>query len=40
VHGIFAKALFALIALHIGAALYHQVIHKDGLLSRMWFGKR
>lgn len=40
VHGIVAKALFALIALHIGAALYHQVIRKDGLLSRMWFGKR
>jgi cytochrome b561 len=40
VHGIVAKALFALIALHIGAAVYHQVIRKDGLLSRMWFGKR
>lgn len=40
VHGLVAKALMALIALHIGAALYHQVICKDGLLSRMWFGKR
>jgi len=40
VHGIVAKALLALIALHIGAALYHQVIRKDGLMSRMWFGKR
>jgi cytochrome b561 len=40
VHGIVAKALLALIALHIGAALYHQVIRKDGLLSRMWFGQR
>jgi cytochrome b561 len=24
---------------HVGAALYHQVILKDNLLSRMWFGK-
>lgn len=24
---------------HVGAALYHQFILKDNLLSRMWFGK-
>lgn len=24
---------------HVGAALYHQVILKDNLMSRMWFGK-
>ena len=39
-HGIFATALMALIALHIAAALYHQVMLKDGLLRRMWFGAR
>lgn len=32
--------LFALIALHVGAALFHQFIRKDNLISRMWFGKR
>lgn len=39
-HGVIATLLVALIALHIAAALYHQVILKDGLLRRMWFGKR
>ena len=29
----------ALIALHVGAALYHQVILKDRIFSRMWYGK-
>lgn len=39
-HGYLA-ILFALLILgHIGAALYHQFIRKDGLLSRMGFGKR
>lgn len=28
-----------LLLLHVGAALYHQFILKDNLLSRMWFGK-
>lgn len=39
-HGITATVLMLLIALHIGAALYHQFIRKDNLLARMWFGKR
>lgn len=38
-HGVIATALAALIALHIAAALYHQLFLKDRLLSRMWFGK-
>lgn len=38
-HGITASALIGLLALHIGAALFHQFIRKDGLFSRMWFGK-
>ncbi len=38
-HGFIARLLLALIALHVGAALYHQFIRKDGLLGRMWFGK-
>lgn len=40
VHGIVAKILMALIALHVLAALYHQFVRRDGLLSRMFFGKR
>lgn len=39
-HGIFALVLALLIAGHVAAALYHQFIRKDGLLSRVWFGKR
>ena len=39
-HGIFATALMALVALHIAAAFYHQIILKDGLLRRMGFGRR
>lgn len=40
VHGITATMLIAIIALHIAGAVYHQIILKDGLMSRMWFGKR
>jgi cytochrome b561 len=39
-HGIIATLLVALISLHIAAAIYHQIVLKDGLLRRMWFGKR
>ncbi len=34
-HGILTKLLTALVVLHILGALYHQLILKDGLLSRM-----
>jgi cytochrome b561 len=39
-HGLIATLLVALIVLHIAAAIYHQVVLKDGLLRRMWFGNR
>jgi cytochrome b561 len=39
IHGIFAQLLLLTIALHVAAALYHQFILKDGLLSRMTFHK-
>ena len=39
-HGFIARALLALIALHVAAALYHQLVRRDRLLRRMWFGKR
>ena len=38
-HGVIATILVALIALHIVAALYHQIFLKDRLLGRMWFGR-
>ncbi len=40
VHGFFAVLLIALIVLHVLAAIYHHFILKDGLIRRMWFGKR
>jgi len=39
-HGLTFSILFILILIHFGAAMYHQFIRKDNLLSRMWFGKR
>jgi cytochrome b561 len=39
-HGGVWTLLLLLIVLHIGAALYHQFILKDNLMSRMWFGKQ
>ncbi len=40
VHGLAAKALMALVVLHIAAALYHQWVRRDALLTRMGFGPR
>lgn len=34
-HGFAAWALIGLVALHVGAALYHQFVRRDGLLARM-----
>jgi len=39
IHGLSWTFLVAFIALHIGAALFHQFIRRDHLLGRMWFGK-
>lgn len=36
-HGVAARLMLALLALHAGAALYHHFFKKDGLLRRMWF---
>jgi cytochrome b561 len=40
VHYALSRLLMALIALHAVAALYHAVILRDGLLKRMFFGRR
>ncbi len=39
-HGIIATVLWLLILGHAGAAMFHQFIRRDNLLSRMWFGNR
>ncbi|OEO31348.1 hypothetical protein VW23_016845 [Devosia insulae DS-56] len=38
VHGIASRVMLGLLALHIGAALYHQFIRRDRLLARMGIG--
>ena len=38
-HGLFAWVLIALIVLHVAAALYHQFVLRDRLLSRMGLGR-
>jgi cytochrome b561 len=40
IHLVAANFLFFLVSLHILAALYHQFIRKDSLISRMWYGER
>lgn len=40
IHGLVSRLAMGLIALHVLAALWHQFIVKDGLLSRMRFGGR
>ena len=39
-HGYLAFALAALVLMHVGAALKHQFIDRDGLLSRMWLPRK
>ena len=38
-HGIMSKILLALFVMHVGAAIYHQVIRRDHLLARMGVGR-
>lgn len=40
VHGLIARALMVLIALHVVAALWHHFIRRDGIFVRIWFGQR
>lgn len=40
VHYALSRLLMALIALHVVAALYHALVLRDGLLGRMFFGRR
>jgi cytochrome b561 len=40
VHYVISRVLMAVIALHIVGALYHTLMLRDGLLRRMFFGRR
>lgn len=40
VHGLAAYLLLGLIAIHIGAALYHHFVRRDGVLARMMPGRK
>jgi cytochrome b561 len=40
VHYAISRLLMALIAVHVTGALFHTFVLRDGLLRRMWFGKR
>jgi cytochrome b561 len=40
VHYVASRMLMGLIALHVAGALYHTLILRDGLLRRMFFGRR
>lgn len=39
VHYLTHYAVIVLIALHIGAALFHGIVRRDGVFSRMWPGR-
>jgi len=39
-HELFAACIALLVLIHFCAAMYHKFVLKDGLLGRMWFGKR
>lgn len=36
IHGYLAYTLFALVGVHVLAALWHQFVRRDGMLQRMW----
>jgi cytochrome b561 len=40
VHYLISRLLMGLIALHVAGALYHTLILRDGLLRRIFFGRR
>jgi cytochrome b561 len=39
-HGLLSRALLVTVGVHVAAALYHQIVLKDRLLSRMWWGNQ
>lgn len=39
-HGLGARVLMALLALHVVAALYHHFVRRDQPISRMWYAQK
>jgi len=37
-HKLAAYALIVVVGMHVGAALFHYLIRRDGVLRRMWVG--
>jgi cytochrome b561 len=40
IHELIANAIFALVAVHVAAALYHAIVLRDGVFQRMWPRRR
>ena len=40
VHGVMSKVMLGLLALHVGAALWHQFVRRDRMLARMGVGAK
>ncbi len=40
VHGLSGKVMIGLILLHLAGSFYHVIFLKDGIMGRMWFGKK
>ena len=38
-HGLGAFLLVALLAAHVGVALYHHLVRRDAIFRRMWYGR-
>ena len=40
VHEYLGKLMIGLILLHVAGGVYHAIVLKDGIMGRMWFGKK
>lgn len=39
-HGLVSPVLLLLVLIHVGAVIYHQLVLRDHLFSRMWYGRQ
>jgi cytochrome b561 len=40
VHYVLSRVIMVMVAVHVGAVIFHTFVVRDGLLRRMWFGRR
>jgi cytochrome b561 len=38
IHKVLTKTLFVIVSIHVLAALFHQIVLRDGIFNKMWFG--